>query len=51
MKRALAPETIHREMVGTRTSRLALASGEPMPRGSEEQATYTVIWISCKYRA
>src|SRR3569833_1333445 len=49
MKRALAPETIHREVVGTRTSRLALASGEPLPRGSEERTCYSLIWNSCKY--
>ena len=51
MKRALALETIHREVVGTRTGRLALSVGKPMPRGSGERIAYSLIWMACKYGA
>ena len=51
MKRALALVTIHREVVGTRTGRLALSVSKPMPRGSGERIAYSLIWMACKYGA
>jgi hypothetical protein len=49
MKRALALETIHREVVGARTGRLAFSVSEPMPRGSGERIAYSLICGLCKF--